>query len=136
MTHFIWNALRIKQPHFLINTQIIDFQFWQNKFREKFSVSFFPANKALQKLGQLPTDIYLFKVNTGNTRTMCEIRTVCEICSNLTVKTPERRHGRVILLVKLQAEATLLHDIVLVSIVNIEQISDIVLVFSLLTLNK
>ena len=30
--------------------------------------------------------IYLFKVNNGNTRTMCEI------CSKLTIKTPERRH--------------------------------------------
>ena len=30
--------------------------------------------------------IYLFKVNDGNTRTRCEI------CSKLTIKTPERRH--------------------------------------------
>ena len=29
-------------------------------------------------------DIYLFKVNNVNTRTMCEI------CSNFTIKTPER----------------------------------------------
>ena len=29
---------------------------------------------------------YLFKVNNGNTRTMCEI------CSKLSIKTPERRH--------------------------------------------
>ena len=32
-----------------------------------------------------PFDIYLFKVNNGNTSTMCEI------CSKLTIKTPERR---------------------------------------------
>ena len=31
-----------------------------------------------------PTSIYLFKVSNGNTRTMCEI------CSKLTIKTPER----------------------------------------------
>ena len=32
-----------------------------------------------------PTDIYLFKVNNGNTRT------ICGICSKVTIKTPERR---------------------------------------------
>ena len=31
-------------------------------------------------------DIYLFKFNNENTRTMCEV------CSKLTIKTPERRH--------------------------------------------
>ena len=33
----------------------------------------------------LPVDIYLLKVNNTNTRTRCEI------CSKLTIKTPERR---------------------------------------------
>ena len=33
-----------------------------------------------------PAGIYLFKVNNKNTRTRCEI------CSKLTIKTPERRH--------------------------------------------
>ena len=51
--------------------------------------------------------IYLFKVNNGN------IITVCKICSKLTIKT--ERSG--------------------VFIVNFEQISHIVLVFPLLTLN-
>ena len=32
-----------------------------------------------------PAGIYWFKVNHANTRTMCET------CSNLTTKTPERR---------------------------------------------
>ena len=32
-----------------------------------------------------PAGIYLFKINNENTRTMCEI------CSKLTIKTPERR---------------------------------------------
>ena len=32
-----------------------------------------------------PVGIYLSKVNNGNTKTMCEI------CSKLTIKTPEQR---------------------------------------------
>ena len=32
-----------------------------------------------------PAGNYMFKVNNRNTRTMCEI------CSKLTIKTPERR---------------------------------------------
>ena len=35
-----------------------------------------------------PVGIYLVKVNYRNTRTRCEI------CSKLTIKTPERRHWR------------------------------------------
>ena len=35
-----------------------------------------------------PAGIYPFKVNNRNTRARCEI------CSNLTIKTPERRHLR------------------------------------------
>ena len=34
-----------------------------------------------------PANIYLFKVNNRNTRTRCEI------CSKLTIKTPERRQN-------------------------------------------
>ena len=33
-------------------------------------------------------DKFMFKVNNRNTRTRCEI------CSKLTIKTPERRHWR------------------------------------------
>ena len=36
----------------------------------------------------LQAGIYLFKVNNRN------IRTMCEICLKLTIKTPERRHWR------------------------------------------
>ena len=39
-------------------------------------------------LGHYPAGIYLLKVNDRNTRTRCEI------CSKLTIKTPERRHWR------------------------------------------
>ena len=35
-----------------------------------------------------PAGIYMFKVDKRNTRTRCEI------CSNLTIKIPERRHWR------------------------------------------
>ena len=44
-----------------------------------FSVASFGANT-------VPAGIYLLKVNNRNTRTRCEI------CSKLTIKTPERRH--------------------------------------------
>ena len=60
------------------------------------------------------TGICLFEVNYGNTRT------VCEICSNLTVKTAEWRHWR-------RSGAF---------IVTFEHILHIVLVFPSLTLNK
>ena len=66
----------------------------------------------LEKL--TPTNIYLSKVNDKNTRKRCEI------CSKLTIKTPERRHWR-------RSG---------VFIVNFEHISHLFLVFSLLTLNK
>ena len=84
-----------------------------------FSVHFVLSQKVFcYSLGEtfltFPAGIYLFEVNNGNTRTMCEI------CSKLTIKTPEQyqwsRYG--------------------VFIVNFEQISDIALVFPWLTLNK
>ena len=37
------------------------------------------------KMGTYPGGNYMFKVNNRN------IRTKCEICSKLTIKTPERR---------------------------------------------
>ena len=37
---------------------------------------------------KITANIYLFKVNNKNTRKRCEI------CSKLTIKTPERRHWR------------------------------------------
>ena len=61
-----------------------------------------------------PAGIYLPKDNNGNTRTMCEIY------SKLTIKTPERDHWR-------RSG---------VFIVNFEQISYIVLVLPMLTLRK
>ena len=61
-----------------------------------------------------PAGIYLFKVNNRNTRTRREI------CSKLTIKTPEQCHW-------------LCSG---VFIVNFEHISCLVLVFLLLTLNR
>ena len=60
-----------------------------------------------------PVGIYLLKVNNRNTTTRCEI------CSKLTIKTPERRHWRCSGFF----------------IVNFEHILHLVLVFPLLTLN-
>ena len=61
-----------------------------------------------------PANIWLFKVNNRNTRKRCEV------CSKLTVKTPERRHWR-------RSG---------VFIVNFNHISHFFLEFLLLTLNK
>ena len=45
-------------------------------------------NMILAILWSCPAGIYLLKVNNRNTRTRCEI------CSKLTIKTPERRQWR------------------------------------------
>ena len=56
-----------------------------------------------------PAGNYMFKVNNRNSRTMCEL------CSKLTIKIPERRH-----------------DVVLVSLlITLKHISHLVLVFIL-----
>ena len=44
----------------------------------------------------IPANISLFKVNNRNTRRRCEI------CSKLTIETPEWRRARVFFLMKLQ----------------------------------
>ena len=50
------------------------------------SFQLFHAVKRLDVFYADPADIYLLNVNNKNTRTRCEI------CSMLTMKTPERRH--------------------------------------------
>ena len=62
---------------------------------------------------RFPAGIYQLRVNNRNTRTRCEI------CSNLSIKTPERHQWR-------RSG---------IFIVNFEHISHLVLVFLLLTLN-
>ena len=94
---------------------------WETKkkklsFRKKY-IKFFlweTSRFSLHVLLPIPAGIYLLKVNNRNTRTRCEI------CSKLTINTPERRHWR-------RSG---------VFIVNFEHISHLVLVFLLLTLNK
>ena len=83
--------------------------------RKKFFVSEYPIESVQYAPLTImyPAHIYLFKVNNTN-------RKRCEICSKLTIKTPERRQWR--------------HSGVF--IVNFEHISPLFLVFLLLTLNK
>ena len=71
------------------------------------------TNQELLILQTFLTGIYLLKVNNRNTRTSSEI------CSKLTIKTPEGRQWRCSG----------------VFILNFEHISHLVLVFPLLTLN-
>ena len=58
------------------------------------------------------TGNYMFKVNDKNTKTRCEI------CPKLTIKTPERRQWR------------------LLTPINFEYISQLALMFLLLTLSR
>ena len=69
-------------------------------------------NKAISRSG--PAGNYMFKVNIRKTRT------TCEICSNLTKMTPDRRQWR--------GSA--------VSVINFEHILHLVLVFLLLGLSR
>ena len=80
-----------------------------------FMASYLQLSKYVIKIVKMiPASIYLFKVNNGNTRKMCEI------CSKLTITTQERPYW--------------CRSVVFIG--NFEQISDIILVFPFLTLNK
>ena len=68
----------------------------------------------LQHIIYIPAGNYMFKVNSRNTRTRCEI------CSKLLIKIPERRQW-------CRSGAF---------IVNFKHVSHLVLVFLLLTLSK
>ena len=72
------------------------------------------SQSELLKFRLLSIGNHMFKVNNRNTRTRCEI------CSKLTIKTPERPYWRR----------------AVVFIVNFEHISNIALVFLLLTLSR
>ena len=71
----------------------------------------FTRPKAIKSLIKSPAGVHMFKVNNGNTRAMCEI------CSKLIKKTPERCQ-------QINVD------------INFEQISYIVLVFPSLPLSK
>ena len=74
----------------------------------------FQNSHSIEHQGDCPANIYLFKVNNRNTRK------TCEMCSKLTMKTPERRRWR----------------LSGVFIVNFEHISPLFLEFLLMTLRK
>ena len=59
------------------------FQIWLASSKAK-------VNKNPKLINCVPSDIYLFKVNTGN------IRTTCELCSKLTIKKPEQRNWHIL----------------------------------------
>ena len=46
----------------------------------------FSSSPSIFTITSFPANIFLFKVNNRNSRKKCEI------CLNLTIKTPERRH--------------------------------------------
>ena len=55
-------------------------------FKNFWKIYFVHTCKLMEISENISANIYLFKVNNGNTRKKYEI------CSKLTVKTPERRH--------------------------------------------
>ena len=75
---------------------------------------FVKASSVILRGSDIPVGNYMFKVNNRNNRTRCEI------CSEITIKTPGRRQGR---------RSGFF-------IVNFEYISHLVLEFLLLTLSK
>ena len=50
---------------------------------QKYQFMIFPLKCLTPKIKTIPVGIYVLKVNNRNTRTRCEI------CSKLTIKTPE-----------------------------------------------
>ena len=74
----------------------------------------FLGSLKIRSINSYPTNIYFFKVCNRNTRNRCELR------SNLTMKTPEKRYWR---------RSGVFN-------VNFEHISQFFLVFLLLILNK
>ena len=83
LTLLICCLLKCKLPNFPTKMQC-----WQH-FLKSSSFRFILLG-FIRTIDYNPTGIYLFKVNNRNTRTMCEI------CSWLTIKTPERRQWRVL----------------------------------------
>ena len=103
----------------LIDVTFHERQFWQpNRFITNFCILChnytYPRNQNLKQSCLSSLFNYMLKINNRNTRT------TCEICSKLTIETPERRHWR-------RSG---------VFIVNFEHISHLVLRFLLLTLSR
>ena len=72
----------VQDQGILILSENVDIRFWWKWPKWIFVVAVFSANE----FAGFPAGIYLFKFNNGNTRTMWEI------CSKLTIKTPRWRH--------------------------------------------
>ena len=107
-------------PHFLHDflRKIPSFFIWLHLLREILGQyvysNYLLTRLGRQKLSNYPANIYLFKGKNTNTKKRCEI------CSKLTIKTPERCQWRSSC----------------IFIVNFEHIAHLSLVFLLLTLNK
>ena len=102
-----------KPGHIFKNIFTINWQMF--RFRKKLTRTQHPIVFLNRKIKSKfnPAGNYMFRVNNRNTRTRCQI------CSKLTIKTPERRHCR--------------HSGVF--IFHFEHISHLVLLFLLLTLS-
>ena len=126
LTSFCWNIKLTTYDHtpteinvcigmaksFFLLTLVFDWALNQHEIKILFSSLLF-ISSVWGYFRPIPSYIYLFKVNNRNTRKSCEI------CSKLTIKTPERR----------QWSSG-------VFIVDFAHISHLLLVFLLLTVNK
>ena len=63
----------------------VDSMYLTNSKRSTIGIILIRKNVLIPSFNEYPAGIYLLKVNNRNTRTRCEI------CSKLTIKTPERR---------------------------------------------
>ena len=71
--------------------QLLSFPIQKSTFHNDQTLKYFNArvwSHILMTSNKTSVDNYMFQVNNRNTRTMYEI------CSKLTIKTPERRHWR------------------------------------------
>ena len=65
------------------------FQYWNHPLVTSQELTFLiPSIQTFLMPRGIPANIYLFKFSNRDTRKKCEV------CSKLTIKTPERRHGR------------------------------------------
>ena len=110
VTIILWPTFQDSLPH--KNFEKLTIQNWVENLAKKFGN--FLALVATKQLFMNPVGIYLLKVNHRDARTRYGI------CSKLTIKTPERRQWRCCG----------------VFTVNFEHISQLVLVFLLLTLSR
>ena len=111
---------------FLIHANVYTQKYWKHTCQSLNQVT--PLQSSIQT--SYPASNYLFKVNNRNTRTRCEI------CSKLTIKTPERRQWGLsgVFIVSFEHISEVNNKDTRTT--SFERISDLVLVFLLLTLNR